>query len=256
LLALILRLPKFAKGRTHVPGANESARNLRSDIPESRKNRAIEFKSGFWLIAACTCEYLEALSRGLLDGFKVVYLDDQVGRLGISERKLFISHVFCLGIDPDFGWKVPGDFGALPGQFKVAWLAGFCHSATLLLPDCEEVAAEGTVPFVRHLPGADSRFDAPKELSLKLQLKLSGEQSSDGESFYYRGCDSLRDLTVKFSVCSIAKTGVCLIDSTGSGKAGQEDSQDAGQDFPTFQYNWAFCILVFSDRMEFHVDNC
>jgi hypothetical protein len=72
------------------------------------------------------------------------------------------------------------------------------------------------------------RFDASEDVSLKLLPKLDYEQSSDGELFYSRESDSLRDLTAKLSVCSIAETGVCLIDTTGPGKAGHEDSLAAG----------------------------
>jgi hypothetical protein len=37
-----------------------------------------------------------------------------------SGKELFISHVNYSNIDPGFRWKVPGNFGALPGRFKVA----------------------------------------------------------------------------------------------------------------------------------------
>jgi hypothetical protein len=63
---------------------------------------------------------------------------------------------------------------------------------------------------------------------LKQLPKLDGEQSSDGDPFYYCESDSLRDPTANLSVCSIAETGVCLIDTTEPGKAGQEDSLAAG----------------------------
>jgi hypothetical protein len=139
-----------------------------------------------------------------------------------------MSHVFSSSIDAGFHWKVPGDFGALPGRSKLAWLAKFRHSAILHLPNCQEVAAKETVPFVRRFPVPDLRFDAPEDLSLKLLLKLSGEQSSDDELFYYCESDSLRDLLVKLSVCSIAETGVCFFDATGPDKAGQDDSLAAG----------------------------
>jgi hypothetical protein len=170
------------------------------------------------LIAACTYEELEGLNDGPLDRFKAVYFYDQFGCLHPSENKLFISYVVCSGIDPGFRWKVPEGFGALPSRFKVAWLAGFGRSAVFFLPDCTEVVAEENCPFVRRLPGADSRFDAPEDLSLKLLFQLDGEQSSDGEPFDYRESDSIRDLTAKLSVCSIAETGFYLINATGSGK--------------------------------------
>jgi hypothetical protein len=93
------------------------------------------------------------------------------------------------------------------------------------------IAVKETVPFVRRLPGADLRFDAPEDLSLKLLFDLGGEQFSDGEPFYCRKSDSLRDLTTKLSVCSIAKTCICLIGATGPGKAGQEDSHEARQGY-------------------------
>jgi hypothetical protein len=103
-------------------------------------------------------------------------------------------------------------------------LAEIGRNAAFLLPDCTEVAAEESVPFGGRLPGADLRFDASEDVSLKLLTKLDGEQFSDGELFYYRESDSLRDLTAKLSVCSIAETGVRLINTTGPGKAGHDDS--------------------------------
>jgi hypothetical protein len=229
VIAGIDSAPANVRERSHaVPDASESACDLRSHILESRKNPTIESKPGFWLIAACTCEELEQFNAALFDRLKVLYLDDQIGGYDPSKEKIFISHVFCSSIGPDFGWKVPGDFGVLLHQFKLAWLANFSHSAILLLPDCQEVAEEETVPFVRRLPGADSRFDAPADLSLKLLLKLGGEQSSEDEPFYDCESDSLRDLPAKLSVCWIVETGVCLIDATGPGKVGEDDSLAAG----------------------------
>jgi hypothetical protein len=93
-----------------------------------------------------------------------------------------------------------------------------CSVARFLLSNCEEVTAEETVPFIRRLPRADSRFDAPEDLSLKLLFQLDSEHSSDGEVFDYRKSDSLRDLTAKLSVCSIVETDFYLIDATGLGK--------------------------------------
>jgi hypothetical protein len=173
------------------------------------------------LIAACTCEELEQFNAALFDRLKVLYMDDQIGGFDPSEEKFFISHVFCSSISP-------GDFGVLPHRFKLAWLTNFGDGAILLLPDCQEVAEEETVHFVRRLPGAYSRFDAPADLSLKLLLKLSDEQSSDDEPFSSCESDSLRNLPAKLSICSIVETGVCLIDATGPSKLDHDDSLAAG----------------------------
>jgi hypothetical protein len=89
--------------RSHaILDANEPARDLCSDIPESRKNPTIESDPDFWLIAAFTREQLEGLSHALLDQLKVMALDDQNGSLRSSGKELFISHVNYSNIDPGF----------------------------------------------------------------------------------------------------------------------------------------------------------
>jgi hypothetical protein len=58
------------------------------------------------------------------------------------------------------------------------------------------------------LPEADWRFDAPKDLSLKLLFKLDSEQSSSGEPFYYLESDSIPTLPAKLSVYLMAQPGL------------------------------------------------
>jgi hypothetical protein len=203
----------------------ESERDLHFDIPEGAKNPSTESSLAFRLTGTCTCDPLEALSRALLDGFKVVCLDDQVDGLCLSENTSFISHVFHLPLDRGFGWKVPRNIetplsGALSDRRKVAWSAFFCLPVLLLLPDCEGTATKEAASFIHRLLGADPRPDAREGLHLRLLFLLSGEQSPDSVPFYCSSYVSPHSLGAKLLVCSITKTTICLIDLAGLGEAG------------------------------------
>jgi hypothetical protein len=141
----------------------ESGCDLGFGTAKSATNATVELNASFWLIAACTCKYEEVLSRGFLDGVKIVYSEYQVGGLQRSRKWLLMPYIFCSTADASFHWNVLKDgkrplFSALPDRLKVAWLAKFYRRAAVLSPDCERLEEKESISLVHRFPGADFRL--------------------------------------------------------------------------------------------------
>jgi hypothetical protein len=138
-----------------VPDAKESGRDLCFEMRESAKNPIAESNADFWLIAACTCEYQEALSHALLDAFTKVWSDDQIGSLCPSNKVLLIPGAFYSNADAVFRRMVPKDFGRLSDRSKVEWAMQFSRTPAVRTPDCEGLVGKDAIYLVRSFPGSN-----------------------------------------------------------------------------------------------------
>jgi MoxR-like ATPase len=74
------------------------------------------------------------------------------------------------------------------------------------------------ISFVLNFLDEKPDFEVSAEIRDQLLHRLDGNRSAFNESFYWHRSSALSDLMVKLLVCSITRTGVCLIGLIGLGK--------------------------------------